>query len=135
SLLDLAMESRPRSTTPPGGAPAKSAFDQQKKASDAKKADGAGSPITPKLYDVSLKVSGTASTDIQVAQFIGTLNQSTLLTDVNLIVSEEYKDKDDEQQSHMRKFQIEAKLDPNAEVTPNGNSKNSNTAAVEIKEN
>lgn len=119
SLLDLNMESHLRTTPPP---PPKSAF-------DAKRAD-ANKPAVdaPKLYDVSIRASGVAYTDVQVAQFITRLNQSKMLSDVNLVISDEFKPGD----QSLRRFQIEAMLDPNAEVTT---PKNNSTAAIEIKEN
>jgi Tfp pilus assembly protein PilN len=121
SLLELTMESKLHVQPAP---PPKTAF-------DAKRADSTSNKPPaeqPKLYDVSLKISGIAYTDVQVAQFITKLNESKLLSDVNLVISDEFK-QDDQQ---LRRFQVEAMLDPNADVTTM--QKNS-TAAVELKEN
>jgi Tfp pilus assembly protein PilN len=117
SLLDLNLESHLRSQP---AAPPRTAF-------DAKRGD-AGKPVeAPKLYDVTLRVSGVAYTDVQVAQFITKLNQSKMLNDVNLVISDEFK-QDDQQ---LRRFQVEATLDPNADVQ----SQKTSTAAVELQEN
>jgi Tfp pilus assembly protein PilN len=120
SLLDLTLESHLRTQPAP---PPKTAF-------DAKRADSNGQPQPeqPKLYDVSLRISGIAYTDVQVAQFITKLNQSKLLSDVNLVISDEFK-QDDQQ---LRRFQVEAMIDPNADVT---GPQKASTAAVELKEN
>jgi Tfp pilus assembly protein PilN len=128
SLLDLSMDSKLRGT--PNNAPAaKSGFDAKRSTSTDKKA-----PTTPiqqaKVYDVSLKITGIAFTDVQVAQFIGKLNQAKIFKDVNLLISDEYKDSD----TPMRKFQVEASIDPSTEVT-SADADKPRTAAVEIKEN
>jgi Tfp pilus assembly protein PilN len=119
SLLDLTLESHLHALPP---LPPKSAF-------DAKRADSTGAPPVeqPKQYDVSLRISGIAYTDVQVAQFITRLNQSKLLSDVNLVISDEFKQDD----QSLRRFQVEAMIDPNADVTA---PQKSSTAAVELKE-
>jgi hypothetical protein len=54
---------------------------------------------------------------VQVAQFITKLNQSTLLKDVNLVISDEYKGGSGQDANNvMRKFQIEMMVSPNADV-------------------
>ena len=63
-------------------------------------------------YDVYLKLTGVADTDVQVAEFMAKLNGATLVKDVNLVVSDVFKQGDRE----MRRFQIEMMLNPNAEV-------------------
>lgn len=128
SLLDMLMESKVRAAPPP---PSKTAFEQKKatnaSAADKKKAAPAGPTI--KRFDVMLKITGLAMTDVQVAQFISKLNQSDLLKDVNLVISEEFAQAGEQ----FRKFQIDAQLDPKAEVSPDADR--TKTAAVEIKEN
>src|SRR5688500_5149076 len=114
SLLDLKLESKKRAAP---AAAAKSAFEQKKgAAANAGKKRGAGGNAQQgseaKLYDVTIKATGVAGTDVLVAQFISRLNQSTLLKDVNLIVSEEFKADGDS----ARKFQIEMMVSPNADV-------------------
>lgn len=130
SLLDLTMESKAKAA--PAPAAPKNTFEQRRgnAAADAKKKqETANATIAPKLYDVSLKISGIAYTDVQVAQFITKLNQSKLLRDVNLVISDEYKQGEEQ----LRKFQVEAMLDPAAEITSD-NDKQTSTAALEIKE-
>src|SRR2546428_391279 len=65
-----------------------------------------------KVFDVYMKVSGTAYNDGQVAQFIAKLSKSKLLKDVNLSVTDEFIQGDDK----LRKFQIEMMLDPDVDI-------------------
>ena len=86
-----------------------------------------GSKDQMKVYDVSIKLAGLAPTDVQVAEFIRKLNESKLLKDVNLVITDQY-DREGEQ---LRKFQVECMLDPNAEVQLGENNK---TVAVELQQ-
>jgi Tfp pilus assembly protein PilN len=119
SLLDLVLESK-RRTTP--AAPAKNAAFEKKGAAGANQPGGKKKgPAAPgseaKVYDVNIKITGIASTDVQVAQFITKLNQSTLLKDVNLVISDEYKGGTGQDANNvMRKFQIEMMVSPSADV-------------------
>lgn len=126
SLLDMLMESKVRAAP----VVAKTAFEQKKssKSADAKK-DATPAPPPLKKFDVNFKIVGLANTDVQVAQFISKLNQSTLLKDVNLVISDEFSKNNET----LRKFQIDAQLDPRAEISPENDR--TKTAAVEIKEN
>lgn len=63
-------------------------------------------------YQVALILIGVAPTDVQVAQYMSSLQRSPLMTDVNLIYSEETKVAD----STMRRFRIEAMLNEDADV-------------------
>src|SRR5688572_7060434 len=110
SLLDLNLESRKRAA--PAAPTAKSAFEAKKSAAPAKKGN-AQPGSEAKLYDVTIKITGVAGTDVQVAQFITRLNQSMLVRDVNLVVSEEFKGDGNDA---MRRFQIEMMVSPNADV-------------------
>lgn len=123
SLLDLSMESRVRATPPPppAGAPA-----------PAGRATGTARPASPTpalVYDVYLKLTGIADTDVQVAEFMTRLTGCELLTDVNLVISDVLKQDD----KTLRRFQIEMMLNPNAEVKDEP-AANDTTAAVELKE-
>jgi Tfp pilus assembly protein PilN len=96
-----------------------------------------GAPNTPppppqmqQVYSVFMKMTGIASTDVQVAQFITKLNQSRLLKDVNLVISDEHV-QDNEK---MRRFQIEATLDPKAEILPGEKAAPTRTVSVELEE-
>lgn len=114
-LLDFSLDSKSKRTATADPATATmTAYEQKKAAREAaKKATPVGPAVPqPKLYDVYLKVSGIADTDVQVAQYLSRLSRSKLLKDVNLLVSEEYT----KEESKMRKFQIEMMVDPEAEV-------------------
>lgn len=121
SLLDFSLESRTRVTAPANPA------DRHK--TPAPGAAPAGPPQPePVKYDVYLKLTGIADTDVQVAQFMSKLNESRLVTDVRLMISDTYKQKDRE----MRRFVIEMLQNPGAEVKEESKLKTS-TAAVELK--
>lgn len=127
SLVDLVLDSRKKSTAAP--AAPKTAFETK-----AAGAAGAKAPnpqqVQPIVYDVSMKVTGVASNDVQVAQFITKLNASRLLKDVNLLISDEFKNGDD----MLRKFQIEMRLNPAAEIDPMSGDHQMKTAAVDVTE-
>ena len=126
SLLDLNMESKERIKAAKDTGQ-KTAYELQKAAREAAK-NGPALPTQaePKLYDVSLKISGVAITDVQVAQFLKSLSASKLLRDVNLNFSEEYAQGDDK----LRRFQIEMSLERDIEVK--SANKPTATAAVEL---
>lgn len=121
SLLDFQMDSKLRQKANPGATVGLTAYEQQKKAQEAQKISAGPSLAEPQKFDVNMKVTGLARTDIQVAQFLNKLSKSKLFRDVNLAVSEEYtyaaNDKDKNKEK-LRKFQIELTLDPGAEITP-----------------
>lgn len=135
SLIEMIMESKLR-TAVTSTAGAKPAFEQKRSKTDPKK-DGAGAKDAPaaplqqaKVYDVNLKITGVALTDVHVAQFIAKLNTLNIFKDVNLVISDEYKDTEEGRQ--LRKFSLEASLNPNAEITA-ADQEPTKTAAVEIK--
>src|SRR5215212_9885173 len=66
----------------------------------------------PRVYDVNMKATGIATTDVQVAQFISKLNKSPLLSEVNLVISDEFL----QDNQKLRRFQIEMTLNPLAQV-------------------
>jgi Tfp pilus assembly protein PilN len=112
SLLDFRLESTVLVNLPP--AP-KTAFEI--KAAQANAGNPLGIPAAQaKNYDVSMKLNGVCQTDIQVAQFISKLNNSTMFQDVNLQFTEEFKDNKEAATSKLRKFQIDMKLNPHAQV-------------------
>jgi len=121
SLTDFILESRVRASTAPVG---QTAF-ERRQAADAKKAEAP----QPKVIDVTIRLTGLAENDVQVAQFITKLNRSKMLKDVNLGYTDTAKGEKDAKD--LRKFQIELTLDNNADVQ-SSNTKNS-TAAVELK--
>jgi Tfp pilus assembly protein PilN len=141
SLIDFAMDARVRAAPP---APPKSVFEQKKAEADAiaagKKPGAPAAPeVQPKKYDVTMKLSGVADNDVQVAQFITKLNVSPLFKDVNLVITDEFTRAaksgttakvGEGGPERMRKFQIELSLRPNAEVLPPVDKPK--TAAVEL---
>lgn len=127
SLLDFSLTSRVRKQAEPA---AVTATKFEKKAADKKtKAKEKAAPplVQPKRYDVSLKLTGVAYTDSQVAQYINQLATSPLFRDVNLILVEEYKMQDEK----VRRFQIEMNLNPDARPAHIGSD--TRTAAVELE--
>ncbi len=69
-------------------------------------------PVKRPPMKVSLKITGLAKTDEQVAEFIGAVRSSPLLRSVELVYSEE----EEIDEEILRKFQITLELTPNAEV-------------------
>lgn len=117
SLIDLVLDSRRHVTTDPAASSqGKNLYEIKKAALEAKTNSAAAASLNPaaqpRVYDVTVKVTGIAPNDVQVAQFITRLNSSKFLSDINLIVSDEYK----VQEETLRKFQIEMTIKPGAEV-------------------
>jgi len=116
SLLDFNMESKMRQR--PVVAPVMTDYEKQKAAREASSRTGSGSPAPvsaePKLYDVSMKLTGICSTDVQVGDYMKALNKSKVLRDVNLLITEEFVQGGDK----LLRFQIEMTLSPDAEVKP-----------------
>jgi Tfp pilus assembly protein PilN len=137
SLLDFALEAKVSTTV--NSPAAKTAFDQRKAELEA--ANGgtkslaamAAAATKPRIYDVTMRATGIATTDVQVAQFISKLNKSELLSEVNLVISDEFM-----QDNHkLRRFQIEMTLDPTAHVgadaAPRKLKGSSSTAALPVE--
>lgn len=122
SLLDFSLESKVR-----GGASAAAAAAA---ASAAGKGDAKANVFDanpqPKAYDVTMKLTGIAVNDIQVAQMIARLGRSKLFSDVNLVVTDEFG----QSEPKMRKFQIELTLNPAANVTAEANQPRSQTVSI-----
>lgn len=116
SLLDFSLEAKTRNVTV-DPRQFQTMYEQKKAEIDAAKVNAAVA-AKPKLYDVTLRVTGVADNDVQVAAFMTKLKQSDLLTNVNLVVSDEFAP--NSKDSKLRKFQIEMTLNPNAEVKPQG---------------
>jgi Tfp pilus assembly protein PilN len=130
SLLEFNLQATRRNLPPPVAA-AKTIFEQKQQQiakEDAEKKAAADPTLQPRQYDVTMKVTGVADTDIQVSQFITKLNHSPLFKDVNLLISDEFE-RDGQK---LRKFQIELSLVPDADVS---NVKlATQTEAVELSE-
>lgn len=81
------------------------------------KAAGAdASPVKPPQADVTIQLTGTAPTDGHVAQYIAALSKSKLLSEVNLLFSDEFKRTRDTNSDMVRKFHIEMKVNPDADL-------------------
>ncbi len=124
SLVDMVLDSRRRAA--PVAAP-KPTFEVKPSAPSGASA-AANAQVQPVGYDVAMKVTGVASNDVQVAQFITKLNGSRLLRDVNLVISDEFKSGDEK----LRKFQIEMSLNPSAEIDALSGRRTTKTAAVDL---
>jgi len=127
SLLEFTLESRPKQSSTGGAAPALTAYEQKKLAREQANKPKEEKEAVAKVFDVYMKVVGTAYNDGQVATYITRLNKSKLLKDVNLAVTDEFVMGDDK----LRKFQIEMMLDPDADLTNVG--KNANVSVDEVK--
>jgi Tfp pilus assembly protein PilN len=132
SLLDFQLDAKVvTNVTAPQ---AKTAFELRKaEAGGPTNAVTALASAQPRIYDVSMKATGLAQTDVQVAQFISRLNSSKLLKDVNLIFTDEFepnkeKNKDS---TNLRKFAIEMTLNPDAKVDVDAAQVRLKTAAME----
>jgi Tfp pilus assembly protein PilN len=115
SLIDMMLDSKKRVEKKESS---KSAFEAKRSVADARKKKDSPAANAPqaseaKIYDVTLKITGMAYTDVQVAQFISRLNASKLVKDVNLVISDEFKNGDEQ----LRKFQIEMMVNPEADVS------------------
>jgi len=126
SLIDLTLDSHVRSA--PAPAAPKTAFEVKKAELEAGKPKPPAAPQA-KLYDVALKLTGVAKTDVEVAQFISRLSRSKLLKDVNLVVVEPFTN-NDKASLTMRKFTLDMALNPDATIDPK--TQPTKTAAVEL---
>ena len=109
SLLELNLSTKV--VQPPRPAPTKSALSNKKDKKAAEAAKQAEPEPLPQ-HLVSISLVGVAPTDVQVAHYLEKLQQSQLLSGVNLIFSEETKIGD----AMMRKFRVEMALSPAADV-------------------
>jgi Tfp pilus assembly protein PilN len=124
SLLDFEMVSRIVQQ------PVKQVSDFEKKKAELD-AQNSGKKLTaapppPKQYEINMKMTGVAASDVLVAQFLKELSKSKLLKDVNLVISDEFT----QDKTKLRKFQIEAVLNPAAQVNANDADKKEKTASV-----
>ena len=123
SLLDLSLESKAKLKLKPAAGDSKAVKKKPKKGETGAAAAAAPEPMQ---FDVQVKVTGIADSDTQVAHFMTKLSTSTLVKDVNLVISSSFKQDDRE----MRRFQIEMLQNPAAEVKDEASKKGA-TAAVE----
>lgn len=113
SLIDFRLES----TLQTGPAPKPKTAFEVRQAQVTAQNGGILSIPTPqaKSYNVTMRLNGVANSDDLVGDFIGTLSRSKMFHDVNLLFTDEHK-QPDEPDLKLRKFQIEMKLDPRAQV-------------------
>ncbi len=113
SLLDFRLDSVVQTGPPPKP---KTAFEIRQ--AQVQGTQGILNIPTPqaKQYNVTMRINGVATTDDLVGDFIGSLSKSKMFNDVNLLFTEEFKQLSDEDAVKLRKFQIELRLDPRAQV-------------------
>jgi len=131
SLIEFNMESKQRVKNNSANA-SLTAYEIKKMAREAQRSGKEEEKSTDaKVYDVYMKVAGTAYNDGQVAQFINKLSKSRLLKDVNLAVTDEFIQGDDK----LRKFQIEMMLDPDVDIQAleKKQAENANVNVEEVK--
>ena len=124
SLLDLSLESRVRVVAAPAADPRAA----KKKTASGNSVNTAPPPPAPVQYDVFIKLTGIADSDVQVAQFMAKLSACDLVKDVNLVITDVFKKSDRE----MRRVQIEMVQNPTAEVKDEARS-NAAVTALETK--
>ena len=129
SLLEFNLESKPRQVGGAANQPTLTAYELKKLQRETANKAPEQKEAVAKVYDVFMKVTGTAYNDGQVAQYIARLTKSKLLKDVNLAVTDEFVQGDDK----LRKFQIEMMLDPDADLTNIGKGEGS-SANVNVGE-
>ena len=128
SLIDLSMTSTAHNDS---AAPATTSFALHKAAIEAKaNSDALGLGAKPPQFDITLKITGVAHDDIQVAQLISRLSHDKMFADVNLIVSDNFNVTRPDGASKgqtVRRWQLEMMINPLAEVRDENK-----TAAVEL---
>jgi hypothetical protein len=84
----------------------------------AKRAQEGLPPETPKppVREVTVDVTSMALTDADVAKYVAALNKCPLFQDVNLLFSEEFKVGQDKAARNIRRFHVEMKIDPKADL-------------------
>lgn len=109
SLLKLALVQRePVQSGQPGGPTNKYQAAQAEKAAAAQQ-----KPSREKLLQTHIEISGMAPSDLQVAAYIERLSTSTLLDNVELVESKEYKVED----ATFRQFKLTAMLKQDVQLT------------------
>lgn len=127
SLLDFSLAAKARAKPAPAKADKGTAGNtdyERRKAAREKAAGGAAAAaqaapqattVEPRLYDVTMKLTGIAPSNHEVAAFFKRLaDKARLFQDVSLVISEEATVEDQK----VRKFQFELVLSPDAEAQP-----------------
>jgi Tfp pilus assembly protein PilN len=84
-------------------------------------------PPPPDLYDVTIKLTGVASNDAQVARFVTNLSESEMFSEVNLLLSAQLERSEDD----LRKFNLEMVISSTADIRPVANARSNQLTKVE----
>ena len=118
SLVDFSLDAKQHNAVNPGsGAPTaapRNRYEIKKAELEAQRTAAIAASPETKAYDVSIKLTGIADSDVQVAAYIKQLSDCSLFQDVNLVVSDEFE----QAKQKVRRFQIEFMLNPEAQVRP-----------------
>ncbi len=76
---------------------------------------------------VTLKITGLANTDVEVARFIAKMARNPLIKSVDLVYSQETSP--DKDKAPVREFQVKAELEPNTDAINLAGTNNRNTGA------
>lgn len=127
TLTDLDLSTRKRVTQV---VETKSAFEKKKQAKGKGKADLL--PPLPDPLDVSLKLTGRAATNAEVAQFMTRLKESDLFSSVDLVISSQFDRSADaaSEQAGLRKFTIDILVNPKADIRPAAAASGTATAST-----
>jgi Tfp pilus assembly protein PilN len=114
SLLDFNLEAKVHAAPTAAAAQAapRTKYEIKRAETEAKRNAALAAAPEAKTYDVNLKLTGVADSDVQVAAYIKALSDSPLFQDVNLVVSDEFE----QAKQKLRRFQIEFVLNPDADV-------------------
>jgi hypothetical protein len=127
SLFDFSMAAAAHNDSAPS-----TSFAMHKAAIEAKQqnSDALGLGTKPPQFDITVKMTGIAHDDIQVAQLISRLSHDKMFADVNLIVTDNYTVQRGDGATKgetVRRWQLEMMINPLAEVRDD-----LKTAAVEV---
>ncbi len=128
SLQDMDLTRKKRVTSAASTADKKTAFAKKKASSKGKGAKEIELPPPPELFDSTIRLTGIAANDAQVAQFVGNLNESGLFVDVNLLLSAQLE----RTEGSLRKFNLEMQLSSTADIRPAANA--APTAITKVQE-
>ena len=73
-------------------------------------------PAKPPEREVTVDLVSVAPSDAEVAKYVEALGKSKVLTDVNLLFSEEFKVGKKDAERQIRRFHVQMKIDPNADL-------------------
>jgi hypothetical protein len=98
-----------------GPAAPKSAISDLEKAKRQQEGLPAETATMP-VRTVTVDLISMAPTDAEVAKYIAALSKSNLVTDVNLLFSEEFKVGKDKDIKNIRRFHVQMRVDPKADL-------------------